>query len=66
MLNLQWPYKYNNATLLYLVKYEIEGPMNCTSDMEINPLKIKVRRNTLKTVCTLTNLSSYNNNRNNE
>ncbi|XP_063174162.1 integrin alpha-V [Candoia aspera] len=42
MLNLQWPYKYNNNTLLYIIKYEIEGPMNCTSDMEINPLKIKV------------------------
>ncbi|XP_044301046.1 integrin alpha-V [Varanus komodoensis] len=42
MLNLQWPYKYNNNTLLYIMKYEIEGPMNCTSDMEINPFKIKV------------------------
>uniref|UniRef100_A0A8D0GY43 Integrin subunit alpha V n=1 Tax=Sphenodon punctatus TaxID=8508 RepID=A0A8D0GY43_SPHPU len=42
MLNLQWPYKYNNSTLLYIVQYEIDGPMNCTSDMEINPLKIKI------------------------
>ncbi|XP_042321005.1 integrin alpha-V isoform X1 [Sceloporus undulatus] len=42
MLNLQWPYKYKNDTLLYIIKYEIEGPMNCTSDMEINPLKIKM------------------------
>ncbi|XP_034989373.1 integrin alpha-V [Zootoca vivipara] len=42
MLNLQWPYKYNNNTLLYIMEYEIEGPMNCTSDMEINPLKIKM------------------------
>uniref|UniRef100_A0A8C0JDL2 Integrin alpha-V n=1 Tax=Chelonoidis abingdonii TaxID=106734 RepID=A0A8C0JDL2_CHEAB len=42
MLNLQWPYKYNNNTLLYIMQYEIDGPMNCTSDMEINPLKIKV------------------------
>ncbi|XP_066467406.1 integrin alpha-V [Tiliqua scincoides] len=41
MLNLKWPYKYNNNTLLYIVNYEIEGPMNCTFDMEINPLKIK-------------------------
>ncbi|KAL7991576.1 hypothetical protein Chor_015832 [Crotalus horridus] len=47
MLNLQWPYKYNNNTLLYIMKYEIEGPMNCTSDMEINPLKIKVFHNIL-------------------
>uniref|UniRef100_A0A8D2N6L4 Integrin, alpha V n=1 Tax=Zonotrichia albicollis TaxID=44394 RepID=A0A8D2N6L4_ZONAL len=42
MMTLQWPYKYKNNTLLYIVQYEIDGPMNCTSDMEINPLKIKV------------------------
>uniref|UniRef100_A0A8C0B6W4 Integrin subunit alpha V n=1 Tax=Buteo japonicus TaxID=224669 RepID=A0A8C0B6W4_9AVES len=42
MMTLQWPYKYKNYTLLYIVQYEIDGPMNCTSDMEINPLKIKV------------------------
>uniref|UniRef100_A0A8D2HHW4 Integrin subunit alpha V n=1 Tax=Urocitellus parryii TaxID=9999 RepID=A0A8D2HHW4_UROPR len=41
MLNLQWPYKYNNNTLLYILHYDIDGPMNCTSDMEINPLRIK-------------------------
>ncbi|XP_008587652.1 PREDICTED: integrin alpha-V, partial [Galeopterus variegatus] len=42
MLNLQWPYKYNNDTLLYILHYDIDGPMNCTSDMEINPLRIKI------------------------
>ncbi|XP_051630410.1 integrin alpha-V-like [Manacus candei] len=42
MMTLQWPYKYKNNTLLYIVQYEIDGPMNCTSDMEINPLKIKI------------------------
>uniref|UniRef100_A0A2I3TC57 Integrin alpha-V n=2 Tax=Pan TaxID=9596 RepID=A0A2I3TC57_PANTR len=42
MLHLQWPYKYNNNTLLYILHYDIDGPMNCTSDMEINPLRIKV------------------------
>uniref|UniRef100_A0A8B9Z8P2 Integrin alpha-V n=1 Tax=Anas platyrhynchos TaxID=8839 RepID=A0A8B9Z8P2_ANAPL len=42
MMTLQWPYKYKNYTLLYIVQYEIDGPMNCTSDMEINPLKIKI------------------------
>uniref|UniRef100_F6W3W7 Integrin alpha-V n=1 Tax=Equus caballus TaxID=9796 RepID=F6W3W7_HORSE len=42
MLNLQWPYKYNNNTLLYILQYDIDGPMNCTSDMEINPLRIKI------------------------
>uniref|UniRef100_A0A8C4K8Z4 Integrin subunit alpha V n=1 Tax=Dromaius novaehollandiae TaxID=8790 RepID=A0A8C4K8Z4_DRONO len=42
MMTLQWPYKYKNYTLLYIIQYEIDGPMNCTSDMEINPLKIKI------------------------
>ncbi|XP_028927467.1 integrin alpha-V [Ornithorhynchus anatinus] len=42
MLRLQWPHRYNNNTLLYILHYEIDGPMNCTSDMEINPLKIKI------------------------
>ncbi|CAO2596570.1 Integrin alpha-V [Lemmus lemmus] len=41
ILNLQWPYKYNNNTLLYILHYDIDGPMNCTSDTEINPLRIK-------------------------
>ncbi|XP_069471882.1 integrin alpha-V [Ambystoma mexicanum] len=42
ILNLHWPFKYKNDTLLYIVKYEIEGPMNCTSDVEINPLNVKI------------------------
>uniref|UniRef100_A0A8C6HS30 Integrin alpha-V n=1 Tax=Mus spicilegus TaxID=10103 RepID=A0A8C6HS30_MUSSI len=41
ILNLQWPYKYNNNTLLYILHYDIDGPMNCTADTEINPLRIK-------------------------
>ncbi|XP_053554514.1 integrin alpha-V [Bombina bombina] len=42
ILNLRWPYKFNNNTLLYIVKYETDGPMNCSSDMEINSLNVKV------------------------
>ncbi|MCV4753839.1 hypothetical protein OFC37_30725, partial [Escherichia coli] len=42
ILNLQWPYKYNNSTLLYILHYDIDGPMNCTADTEINPLRIKM------------------------
>ncbi|KAM5146400.1 integrin alpha-V [Mantella aurantiaca] len=42
MLNILWPYKYKNNDLLYIVKYEIDGPMNCTSDVVINPLKLKL------------------------
>lgn len=42
MLTIQWPYKYKNNDLLYIVKYEIDGPMDCTSDVLINPLDLKL------------------------
>ncbi|KAM9326893.1 integrin alpha-V [Gastrophryne carolinensis] len=42
ILNIWWPYKYKNNDLLYIVKYEIDGPMNCTSDVLINPLELKL------------------------
>ncbi|EPQ07699.1 Integrin alpha-V [Myotis brandtii] len=42
MLTLQWPHKYHNSTLLYILQYDVDGPMNCTADTEINPLRIKV------------------------
>nr|DBA21608.1 TPA: hypothetical protein GDO54_018218 [Pyxicephalus adspersus] len=41
-LNILWPYKYKNNDLLYIVKYEIDGPMDCTSDVVINPLNLKL------------------------
>ncbi|KAJ8416911.1 hypothetical protein AAFF_G00327890 [Aldrovandia affinis] len=40
MLDIAWPYKFNNGSLLYITKYEVEGPMNCSTDMEINPLNV--------------------------
>ncbi|XP_030066155.1 integrin alpha-V isoform X2 [Microcaecilia unicolor] len=42
ILNIEWPYKYNNNTLLYIIQYEIDGPMICSSDMAINSLNIKM------------------------
>ncbi|XP_043931058.1 integrin alpha-V [Protopterus annectens] len=42
MLELLWPYKYKNNTLLYIIKFDTEGPMNCTTDVEINPLNLKI------------------------
>ncbi|XP_053326649.1 integrin alpha-V [Spea bombifrons] len=42
ILTLQWPYKINNNTLLYVVTYDIDGPMECTSNLEINPLNVKL------------------------
>ncbi|XP_075691340.1 integrin alpha-V [Rhinoderma darwinii] len=40
ILNIQWPYSYQSKTLLYIIQYEIDGPMNCTSDVVINPLNL--------------------------
>ncbi|XP_040260879.1 LOW QUALITY PROTEIN: integrin alpha-V-like [Bufo bufo] len=40
ILNVQWPYRYQSKTLLYIMQYEIDGPMNCTSDVVINNLNL--------------------------
>uniref|UniRef100_A0A8C5H7Y9 Integrin alpha-2 domain-containing protein n=1 Tax=Gouania willdenowi TaxID=441366 RepID=A0A8C5H7Y9_GOUWI len=37
-LDVDWPYHYRNGSLLYITSYETEGPINCTTKMEINPL----------------------------
>ncbi|GCB72517.1 hypothetical protein scyTo_0002036 [Scyliorhinus torazame] len=46
ILDLQWPYRYKAAYLLYIMNYTSEGPMNCTSDTIINPLKLKTEGST--------------------
>ncbi|KAK3569132.1 hypothetical protein QTP86_024487 [Hemibagrus guttatus] len=40
MLDVEWPYRYNNGSLLYITKYEVDGAMNCSTDVEINPLNV--------------------------
>lgn len=42
MLTLQWPHKFRNRTLLYVLQFDVDGPMNCTADAELNPLRIQV------------------------
>uniref|UniRef100_A0A672IIR1 Uncharacterized protein n=1 Tax=Salarias fasciatus TaxID=181472 RepID=A0A672IIR1_SALFA len=37
-LEVEWPYQYRNGSLLYITSYETEGPINCTTDVEINAL----------------------------
>ncbi|KAM7406799.1 hypothetical protein PAMA_002832 [Pampus argenteus] len=39
-LEVEWPYQFKNSSLLYITNYETEGPINCTTDMEINPLNV--------------------------
>ncbi|XP_076858256.1 integrin alpha-V [Brachyhypopomus gauderio] len=40
MLDVEWPHQLHNGSLLYITKYEVDGPMNCSTDMEINPLNL--------------------------
>ncbi|XP_036401033.1 integrin alpha-V-like [Megalops cyprinoides] len=40
VMDIEWPYKFNNGSLLYITQYEVDGPMNCSTDMEINPLNV--------------------------
>uniref|UniRef100_A0A7N6FFC6 Integrin, alpha V n=1 Tax=Anabas testudineus TaxID=64144 RepID=A0A7N6FFC6_ANATE len=42
-LQVDWPYHFKNGSLLYITSYETEGPINCTTDIEINPLNVSVR-----------------------
>ncbi|CAJ1078543.1 integrin alpha-V isoform X1 [Xyrichtys novacula] len=39
-LEVEWPYHYKNDSLLYITSYETEGRINCTTDMELNPLNV--------------------------
>uniref|UniRef100_A0A3Q3F277 Integrin, alpha V n=1 Tax=Labrus bergylta TaxID=56723 RepID=A0A3Q3F277_9LABR len=42
-LEVELPYHYKNDSLLYVVSFETEGPINCTTDIELNPLNLSVR-----------------------
>uniref|UniRef100_A0A1A7WU95 Integrin, alpha V n=1 Tax=Iconisemion striatum TaxID=60296 RepID=A0A1A7WU95_9TELE len=39
-LNIMWPYHLKNGSLLYITSFDTEGPINCTTDVEINPLNV--------------------------
>lgn len=40
VLDIDWPYRFNNGSLLYITKYEVEGPMVCSTNIGINPLNV--------------------------
>uniref|UniRef100_A0A667WZW9 Integrin, alpha V n=1 Tax=Myripristis murdjan TaxID=586833 RepID=A0A667WZW9_9TELE len=46
VLNVNWPYGLQNGSLLYIIMLDTEGPINCTTDMEINPLNISKNTST--------------------
>ncbi|XP_056284930.1 integrin alpha-V [Pseudoliparis swirei] len=39
-LEVDWPYQYHNGSLLYITRFDTDGPINCTTDIEINPLNV--------------------------
>ncbi|XP_078118872.1 LOW QUALITY PROTEIN: integrin alpha-V [Sander vitreus] len=39
-LEVEWPSQYKNGSLLYITSFDTDGPINCTSDTEINPLNV--------------------------
>ncbi|XP_069388785.1 integrin alpha-V isoform X1 [Paralichthys olivaceus] len=39
-LEVQWPYHFRNGSLLYITSYKTDGPINCTTDIQINPLNV--------------------------
>lgn len=41
ILDLQWPYKFKENFLLYVMELKSEGPMMCTPGTIINPLNLK-------------------------
>lgn len=42
ILDVKWPYRFNNGSLLYITKIEVDGNMNCSSNRELNPLNVTV------------------------
>ncbi|CAK6977012.1 integrin alpha-V [Scomber scombrus] len=39
-LDVEWPYQFKNGSLLQIISYDTEGPINCTTDMKINPSNV--------------------------
>uniref|UniRef100_A0A8C2B2K9 Integrin, alpha V n=1 Tax=Cyprinus carpio TaxID=7962 RepID=A0A8C2B2K9_CYPCA len=51
ILDVQWPYRFKNGSLLYITKFEVDGNMNCSSNRELNPLNVTVCIPQSKCVC---------------
>lgn len=44
LLELHCPLRVQGQTLLYPLEFSVEGPINCTSDKNMNHLRLKVSR----------------------
>uniref|UniRef100_A0AAX7VGV8 Integrin alpha-2 domain-containing protein n=1 Tax=Astatotilapia calliptera TaxID=8154 RepID=A0AAX7VGV8_ASTCA len=53
-LEVKWPYQFRNSSLLYITSYDTEGPINCTTDIQINPLNVSNPLSTSKNTSTVT------------
>nr|XP_023657490.1 integrin alpha-V isoform X1 [Paramormyrops kingsleyae] len=40
MVDIQCPYRLGGSPLLYITSYEVDGPMNCSTSIQINPLNV--------------------------
>ncbi|XP_034041892.1 integrin alpha-V isoform X2 [Thalassophryne amazonica] len=40
LLNIDWPYQFNNVTLLEPMRYDTEGPISCTTEVVMNRLNL--------------------------
>lgn len=41
-LDVLWPHRLKDDFLLYITSFKTDGPINCTTDQEINPLNVSV------------------------
>lgn len=60
-LEVKWPYQFRNSSLLYITSYDTEGPINCTTDIQINPLNVSVRHTNTETTQMHTNTQTVHN-----
>uniref|UniRef100_A0A669C7C2 Integrin, alpha V n=1 Tax=Oreochromis niloticus TaxID=8128 RepID=A0A669C7C2_ORENI len=59
-LEVKWPYQFRNGSLLYIISYDTEGPINCTTEIQINPLNVSSEGRNQKSVRQRRDLESRN------
>uniref|UniRef100_A0AAY4BGJ3 Integrin alpha-2 domain-containing protein n=1 Tax=Denticeps clupeoides TaxID=299321 RepID=A0AAY4BGJ3_9TELE len=42
VMEVQWPYSFTNGSLLYITRFQTDGPIQCRTDAVINPLNLTV------------------------
>uniref|UniRef100_A0A8C4D011 Integrin alpha-2 domain-containing protein n=1 Tax=Denticeps clupeoides TaxID=299321 RepID=A0A8C4D011_9TELE len=40
VMEVQWPYSFTNGSLLYITRFQTDGPIQCRTDAVINPLNL--------------------------